>query len=159
MIRAQQEAKYAFVMHNGYNFDAPRLCTHFERWLNAPLDFGPNSIWDTGMIEKACQLNSVPDPRETMRAWARRVGGVRAKGVMWALDAHCVPKYDLEARHGLATADAHGAGYDSYVTHLLFEHYRELALAYQPPSPPDRAAHAYPQEDDDPGGRYGHLGG
>lgn len=156
LIVAQRAANYAFVMHNGYNFDAPRLCTHFKRWLGLDLEFGANEIWDTGMIEKASQLNAVPDPRESMRAWSRRVGGARTKGVKWSLDGHCVPKYDLVRRYNLNEADAHGAGYDSYVTYLLFETFRQLALE----APPPEATHGKNQnQDDDPGGRYGHLGG
>lgn len=175
LIVAQREAKYAFVMHNGYNFDAPRLCNHFKRWLNENLEFGPSEIWDTGMIEKASQLNSMPDPKETMRAWAKRVGGIRAKGVKWSLDAHCIPKYDLANRFQLNESEAHGAGFDTYVTHLLFEEFRRLAMEYQaPPAPPPSAPIRRPihgqanqsqgrvgpsDRDDDPGGRYGHLGG
>lgn len=132
LIKDQQKEKSAFVMHNGYNFDAPWLCTHFHDWLGERLEFGPNEIWDTGMIEKACQLDSVPDLCESMRSWAKRVGGIQAKGVKWSLDAHCVPKYDLERRFNLNVADAHGAGYDSYVTHLLFEEFRRMAMEYKP---------------------------
>lgn len=129
LVEAQRAAGFKFVMHNGYNFDAPRLCNHFQRWLSRAVEFGPDEIWDTGMIEKALQLNAVPDRGESMRAWSRRVGGVRAKGVMWALDAHCVPKYGLVESHGLDESEAHGAGYDAYVTHLLFEVYRRMAAA------------------------------
>jgi hypothetical protein len=163
LILAHRAGGYAFVMHNGFNFDAPRLCAAVDRWAppGPPLEFGADDIWDTGMLEKAGQINSVPDPADTMRAWARRVGGARVKGVAWALDRHCVPKYDLAARHGLDMAHAHGAGFDARVTHLLFETFRELAeryrgLPYLPPDappPPRRLAW-----DADPGGRHGHLG-
>jgi hypothetical protein len=159
LLKEQQASKYAFVMHNGYNFDAPRLCNHFKRWLGLDLSFGPNEIWDTGMIEKASQLQSIPDRNDTMQSWSKRVGGIRAKGVMWALDAHCVPKYNFATRYNLDESEAHGAGYDAYVTHLLFEEFRQIASNYQAPAGTvaTGTSHA-PQEDDDTGGRYGHLG-
>lgn len=160
LIKAQQEAGYGFVMHNGYNFDAPFLCNHFHRWLGKELKFGPNEIWDTGMIEKAVQINSVPDRRDTMQAWSKRVSGARVKDVNWGLTEHCIPKYDLAVRYGLDESQAHGAGYDSYVTHLLFETFRQLAVE----APPllQGPIHGQAQQavgDDDPGGRYAHLGG
>lgn len=123
-----REEGFVFVAHNGVNFDAPILANHFKRWLGEDFAFGPNEIWDTGMIEKAIQLNMVPEPGDTFRSFAGRVGGVRAKGVYWALDRHCVPKYDLAKRFGLDMDMAHDAGFDCYVTHLLFEDYKRIAL-------------------------------
>lgn len=161
LLVEMRAAGYGFVMHNGYNFDAPFLCNHFHRWLGKDLAFGDNEIWDTGVIEKASQINSIPDRRDTMRAWAKRVGAARVKDVHWGLADHCVPKYDLAARFGLDPTQAHGAGYDSYVTHLLFEEFRRLAAE----TPPQVDHHADPPQDgppgqdDDPGGRYAHLGG
>ena len=127
LLRAQQEAGYAFVMHNGYNFDAPRLCNHFQRWLGETFDFGDWGIVDTGMFCKASQLNAVPDRSDTLASWSRRVGGVRAKGIYWALDGFALQAYDLVRKYNLNPEEAHGAGYDSYATHCLYNELRLLA--------------------------------
>ncbi len=126
LIRAQRDAGYKFVMHGGYNFDAPRLSNHFKRWISEDFEFGTDEIWDTGALEKASQINSLPDLNDTMKTWSRRVGAFAAKGVNWSLMDHAIPKYNLAERFGLDLSQGHGAGFDAYVTHLLFEEFRRI---------------------------------
>ncbi len=116
----------SFVTHNGYRFDIPWLKHNWNRWLGKTFSFGENRVWDTGVIEKACQVQAVPEQGDTMFSWSSRVGGMFLKGVYFALDRHCVPKYGLAEKHALDMSNAHGAGYDCYVTSLLFREYRNF---------------------------------
>jgi DNA polymerase III epsilon subunit-like protein len=125
---ARAEA-FFFVGHNAINFDSKMLSYHFKQYLDKELKWGANEIFDTGMMEKATQLDPtiLPWPGDTIRDWAERVNRVRAYGVYWSLDGHCASKYDLAAKHDIDMSKAHDAGFDCYMTHLLFETYRELA--------------------------------
>ncbi len=136
MFRDFERKGDAFVLHNGINFDIPRLQHHWNLYLDDTMTFGPNSVWDTGAMEKACQLNILPDPADSVYSWSKRVGATRAKGVFFSLDRHCVPKYGLTEKHALDMTHAHGAGHDCFVTHLLFEQYRQFLEATAGPAEP-----------------------
>lgn len=118
--------KTPFVGHNAWQFDRKIYQFHFDRFLQESFEWDENEILDTGMIEKAVQLNSVPRSGDSLRDWSLRVASVRARGVFWSLDAHAVPKYGLAEKYGLDMQSAHDAGFDCYLTHLLRETYRNL---------------------------------
>ena len=115
------------VAHNGYNFDCPFLETAFRRFLGANWKFGNNDVFDTGMIEKASQLQLLPWAEESIRAYSKRIYNQRAAGVYWALDSHCNQKYRLGERHGITMASLHEPEMDALLTHHLFEEFRRLA--------------------------------
>jgi DNA polymerase III epsilon subunit-like protein len=122
-----------FVMHNGA-FDTAFFNHSFHRFLTPLLPgvdrcdhFTEHNVFDTGTILKAAQLPELPRAGETLRAFSRRVAGVRRKGVRWSLNEYAVPLFGLDKKYGLTAAQAHDAGYDAYVTHLLFEELRTRA--------------------------------
>jgi len=126
-LREAHEDKLFFVAHNGYNFDAVRLAGHFKRFLKEDWAFDDWELFDTGMVEKASQAMMYPRSDDTMRSFSEYVGSARLRGVRWALDVWCVPRYGLAEKHGLDMNAAHDAGFDCYLCHLLFEHWRGLA--------------------------------
>jgi DNA polymerase III epsilon subunit-like protein len=119
-----------FAAHNGWNFDVEMLQAHFEGFLLDPFTFHEDQILDTGAIEKASQMigdpRTLPTDQDTLKSYFKRVAYMRAPGVKWRLDDHCVTRYDLARRHNLDTTKAHSAGYDAYVLHLLMEEYRQI---------------------------------
>ena len=62
-----------------------------------------------------------------MSAYFLRVMRKPVKGVYSNLDRHCVTKYKLTEKYDLNMADAHTAGFDAMLTHLLMEEFRELS--------------------------------
>jgi DNA polymerase III epsilon subunit-like protein len=112
--------------HNALKFDIPFFQAHFTAW-GPQFTFDTAIVVDTGLMEKASQLNWFPGPGESVEDFFRRVYDWKKKGVFWSLDRNCVPKYKLDVAHGLDMGKAHDAGFDCVVTHHLFEHYRELA--------------------------------
>jgi hypothetical protein len=81
---------------------------------------------DTGLFEKALQLDMMLRDNETLESFYKRVIDEFGKGIYWSLDRHCVPKYHLVAKHNLDMQSAHTAGFDCKVTHLLMEEYRNF---------------------------------
>lgn len=132
-----------FVAHNGYHFDARMIENHYWHWLEEHIGFGPNEIFDTGMVEKGSQSNSSPWMGDTVKDWSYRTYKVRLKDVKWSLDRACVARYRLSDRHYLPVNlegrldEAHDAGFDCLVNHLLFEEYKEITAGRraEPPIP------------------------
>lgn len=137
---ARQDGMF-FVAHNGYHFDARMIEYHYNYWLNQKIDFGPNEIFDTGMVEKGSQSNSSPWMGDTVKDWSYRTYKVRLKDVKWSLDRACAARYRLSDRHYLpvnlegSLDEAHDAGFDCYVNHLLFEEYKEITAGRRPEPP------------------------
>src|SRR6202012_3523160 len=77
LIQEIREQKLIFVGHNGINYDAQMLKSHFEKYLGKPFDFGPDEIFDTGAVEKASQMINdpkvIPKPGETLYDYFRRI--------------------------------------------------------------------------------------
>jgi DNA polymerase III epsilon subunit-like protein len=117
--------------HNSWGFDIPMLAAHFARW-GQDFIFPDDNVLDTGSMEKASQLDMFPSTGESLGAFFRRTHKRRAAGVMWSLDRHCVPKYKLAEKHNLDAGRSHDAGFDSLMTHYLFETYRTLAESEVP---------------------------
>lgn len=126
MLTNTRESGRAFLAHNGWGFDVPFVHAHFMRH-KLPFRFGPDDVYDTGAMEKANQLYAMPREHESQKDFCTRIRGRVIKGVYWALDRHCIPKYGLMEKHGLETAQAHDAGFDCLATHHLFECFRELS--------------------------------
>lgn len=119
------------VGHNVAIFDTNMFDAHRARFLDLePVDWRSDSIFDTGLFIKAAQLDRYPSPAEPLDKFFRAIAGVRARGVLWALDRYCVPTFDLDTRFGVDVAQCHDAGYDCKVNHYLFEALREIGEAY-----------------------------
>lgn len=118
---------YFCVAHNGYHFDVPFIEEHLATFIDSGFRFTDHELVDTGMIEKGAQGVMTPWVGETPRDFSLRVSKTWLKGVYWALDSHCVPKYKLNEKAGIKVAAAHDAAVDSLLTHVLFEEYRKEA--------------------------------
>jgi DNA polymerase III epsilon subunit-like protein len=127
ILREARTNNTLLVAHNGVRFDCPVLSNHFRRFLKIHHDFDDDEIWDTGALEKASQLNELLCEGESTNDFAYRVT-LRSNdyGVKWNLHDFCIPKYDLDL-FDLELNKAHTAPFDAYVTHLLFEQYRQLS--------------------------------
>ena len=145
---ARKEGMF-FVAHNGYHFDARMIENHYWHWLEPygqerHISFGPNEIFDTGMVEKGSQSNSSPWMGDTVKDWSYRTYKVRLKDVKWSLDRACVNRYRLIDRHYLPVDfegkldGAHDAGFDCLLTHYLFEEYKDIVSGRRPAPLPYR---------------------
>lgn len=115
-----------FVAHNGYHFDAKFLEEHFRTFIRDDFEFADDELVDTGMIEKGSTASMLPWTGDSLRSWSLRLYNQRLRGIKWNLDQHCIPKYNIDKKYGLKMSEAHDAGYDSYITHLLFEEWRSM---------------------------------
>lgn len=122
-----------FVAHNGWRFDVELFQAAFHNYLGVPYRFHGDMVYDSGVAEKASQLeardNPLPEPHEDLRDWAWRVGELRRRGILWALDRYCEPRYGLTQKAGLGHNDFHKSGSDSILLHYLMEEHRQLAGA------------------------------
>lgn len=131
MLAERVERNELLIGHNAWHFDANMVNGNFQRFTDTgKIDWKVNSIFDTGLVEKASQLGPGmrPWPDDNLTTYFKRISNRRA-AVKWALDTHCVPKYGLVEKHDLQMDEAHTAGFDCYVNHLLLEHWREAMEA------------------------------
>jgi len=115
------------VGHGVWNFDRNMVLAHTRRYFGgSAMPWDENRIIDTGLIEKAAQMNRQPHAGETLGEWYKRINGGRSKA-KWALEPYCAEKYDLANRFNLDLSLAHGGGFDCVLTHALMETFREIA--------------------------------
>ncbi len=132
--------KIFIVAHNGAAFDGKFFERHFARFLGeTAFGFQPYEMFDTGMCVKAAQASMEPWPEDDPRKFYKRVGAARLKGVKWALDTFCVPRFNLAEKYKLDTGMAHDAGHDCVTTHWLFQELKLLAATVPDPVPPAKA--------------------
>lgn len=113
------------VGHNFWAFDRVRIDHHCRQFFDTTIRWLPNSIFDTGLVEKAAQSNRLPFPEETLDVYYQRINGGFSR-IKWNLEDHCVTKYQLAERYGVDPSLAHDAGHDCRLTYCLFETYREI---------------------------------
>jgi len=132
LIEVAEENQEVLVMHNGWRFDVEMIQGSFHNWLQVGWKFHENLVYDSGIVEKASQLDDemkpLPQDGESLKDFFLRIGGKRVKGVKWALDAHCNDRYDLFRRAGVDIGQAHRAGADSLVLHYLYQSHRAQVL-------------------------------
>lgn len=117
------------VGHGLWRFDRDFIDNHTEYFLDGyVLPWQPDSIIDTGLIEKACQTNTPPYPEESLDDWMYRIDRGPAR-VKWSLEGFCIPKYRLDERYGLDMRRMHTAEFDCVAIHHLFNLYREIVEA------------------------------
>lgn len=121
-----KQNRLMFVGHNLINFDVP-FFERESRLAGNPFVFEPNEVIDTGMLVKAAQLGMYFNQTDTLRSFAKRVSGVHASGVYWALDRYCYDVFGLGTRSGIRKDQAHDAGIDSLLCHHLLEGLRDKA--------------------------------
>jgi DNA polymerase III epsilon subunit-like protein len=118
-----REQGHMFLGHNILAFDAPLIELESQQF-GVPWKFRDNEIVDTGMLVKGAQLEMFfRDDAENLRSFYRRVSEVRAKGVYWSLDRHCIDTYGL-ATYGIDKSKMHDAGEDCVATHFLLSEIR-----------------------------------
>jgi len=133
MCEAMEARREILIAHNGWRFDIELLQAHFHNWLDIPFLFDPDLVYDTGIAEKASQLDDDDDPLpligETMQQFAWRIGALRRRGIFWALDRYCDQQYALFEKAGIDRSQAHSAGADSLLVHYLMQEHKRLADA------------------------------
>ncbi len=112
------------VGHN-VSFDISFLENHFVKYTNGPFVFGEN-ILDTGIIEKASQIDRQKWEGESFNRFSQRIRGIRFKGLRWSLE-YCMQKYRLIEKYDIDMSLAHTAAHDCYMTHLLLEEMKILS--------------------------------
>lgn len=118
------------VGHNAWRFDRNMVNGHTMRFMQGyRLPWDDITIFDTGLTEKAIQMNRPPWPEEDLEDWFCRLDKARQAGVGWNLDVHCWNKYAIGERFGFDQTNAHEAGFDCKVTHCLLETFRQLLSA------------------------------
>ena len=113
-----------FMGHNMVSFDAPFLAADLKRQA-IPFKFKPGEYLDTGMLFKAAQLRTYPGPHESLHQFFLRVKDTRSR-VKWRLTL-AMERLNLHIEHNIDLRKAHDAGFDCWMTHLLFEELRRLS--------------------------------
>jgi DNA polymerase III epsilon subunit-like protein len=125
LFEYHQSTGSQILTHNGIRFDIQIVKHQFRRFLGSTFEFDQELVVDTGLLEKARQLDLAPFKNESRASYYQRINAVPGKGVYWSLDKHCIPMYDLGRKYCLDMSQAHTAGFDCYITHLLMEEIRE----------------------------------
>lgn len=128
LLKAFLSTNAYLVGHGAWKFDRVRIDNITEQFLGYKLPWDNSPLFDTGLVEKACQLNKVPCDSETLNEWYQRVNGQWSKK-KWNLDGHCASKYNLAERFNLDLRYSHTAGFDCLLTHSLAETYRQIGEA------------------------------
>lgn len=124
LFRKNRQAGGSFIGHNAWSYDSQLLGNIFQESLDVKWEFGENELWDTGCMVKAAVAHLIPYPDEkTLKEYFKRVQYNRQPGLKWNM-ASCIERYDLVERFGLDVREQHGASFDCYVAHLLFEELR-----------------------------------
>jgi DNA polymerase III epsilon subunit-like protein len=131
LVEKAEQRNEVIVMQNGWKFDAEFVQSAIHNHLRVVYKFEDNTIYDSGICEKASQLEDrdrpLPMADETMKSFCKRIGSLRRKGVRWALHGHCEDQYGLTKLANIPGSDAHKGGADSLLIHHLFEEHRRLA--------------------------------
>jgi DNA polymerase III epsilon subunit-like protein len=127
LLEATRKLGNVFVGHNFARFDAPFFTFAVGEWLAEEFVFNDGDILDTAVIEKAAQASLPQQPDESMDEYFKRVMRTPCAGVKYNLDQHCVEKYGLLEKYHLDMSEAHTAGFDAMLCHLLLEEFRLFA--------------------------------
>lgn len=121
LLKLYTKNRCMLVGHNAISFDMPFLTAELGR-SGISFEYPVNGVVDTGCLFKAVQLGSMPGSTETLEMFLGRVRNTRSR-VKWRLD-YAISVLDLDREYGLDLEAAHDAGYDCYMTHILFEKLR-----------------------------------
>lgn len=122
LLRRVTAKGFCIVGHN-VSFDLKLLSSVWDEFLGESFDFDAVPQFDTGVLFKAMQIGLTPAPHESLAEYTHRVRHKRCPGVPWNL-LHGMRTLGVIDKHGLDASKLHGAGYDSYCTHLFFEELR-----------------------------------
>jgi DNA polymerase III epsilon subunit-like protein len=131
LVEDCEERGEILVAHNGWWFDVEFMQAAFHNYLRIPYVFPDDGVYDSGICEKASQLEDrhcpLPRRHESLKDFSWRIGGIRARGVMWALGGHCEEKYNLTQKANIRRGDLHRADMDALMLHYLMQEHRALA--------------------------------
>lgn len=113
-----------FVGHNIAKFDCPFLEADLGHYGHK-FKFDMNGVIDTGMMFKASQLFAAPSDGETLGQFFARVSEIRSR-TRWNL-VFAMRRLGLDMKYGINVDEAHDAGFDCKMTHLLLEDLRQRA--------------------------------
>lgn len=114
------------IGHNAWFFDRQMIDSNLHRFCSGrKVPWHANAIFDTGLVERASQMDRLPWQGDTLDKWQRRAAAY-PYNTRWNLDEHCVQKYQLDRRFQLDLSRLHQAGFDCVVGHLLFETFRDI---------------------------------
>lgn len=119
LLRANRQAAGVIVGHNILRFDARMLANTMQEFVGLSCDFGGSEIFDTGAFVKAFRRGVAAWDGETLRKFSTRAlnqGGA----TKWSLQ-ECFDAHELATRFDFSSVAWHTAGFDAYVTHLIFE--------------------------------------
>jgi len=113
-----------FVGHNIVGFDREFINMDIaQNGFNFEIE--PHEVVDTGLIYKASRMCVEPRADELLSHFFKRIAATRSS-IKWNL-ALTMRELHLDTRFSLNLDDAHDAGFDCYMTHLLFEELRQLS--------------------------------
>lgn len=124
LIELYRSSGCMFMGHNFVGFDAHFIHHDFKRH-GFTCSFSINESIDTGSIFKAAQLGAQPSPFESLASFQMRIRNTRSR-VKWRLEV-AADILGLAQSHGVDMSEAHDAGFDCKVTHLVFEELRRRA--------------------------------
>jgi len=114
------------IGHGFWNFDREMIDAHTNKFMGGyVLPWQPDSIFDTGLLEKAAQSLVFPYAGETLDMWYTRINAHHIR-VKYNLEGHCVPKYHLIERYGADLAGMHTAACDCRLIYCLYDTYKQL---------------------------------
>ena len=123
LIQTWLDNGHLLVGHNFIQFDLPFFNREFAA-IKEPRRIPAEKCLDTGMMVKASRINMQMKQGESFRSFASRVNGIRRRGLLWSLDKYCFDEYEL-SKLGVDRDEAHDAGYDCFMTHLVLEAMRK----------------------------------
>jgi len=119
IVQTFVDGGHPIVMQNGAKFDLPFIEINCKKY-GIDFRFPEDGLVDTGMLIKAAILKRRILGNESCRKFYARVGEERAYGVYFALERFCIPYWNMELKYNVSIAQAHDAGYDCYITKLVF---------------------------------------
>jgi len=128
VITACVDAQWPIVGQNSCRFDIPFLEWTYQQ-AGIDFQFPQTMIIDVGILIKAARLGRRIAPHETPKKFYFRVAAERARGVYYALERYCLGRYSLAEKYGVDIAQAHNAGFDTWLTHLVMKEMMAEAFA------------------------------
>lgn len=119
MLSSYVSAGWPIVGQNLVHFDVPFFENDSLRH-GTGFRFPYEGVIDVGVLIKSAKLQMRSIARENLREFTNRVSSIRAKGVYYAIERFCVPYWQLDTRFGVDLHKAHNAGYDCWITDLIF---------------------------------------
>jgi DNA polymerase III epsilon subunit-like protein len=127
--------KRTVLMYHGVKFDLPFLRREFEQFLHASLppfpapllDTLPPNIIDAAVFVKGAQLPGLlPRMNESSLDFTVRAINASAPHLQWNLHKYAMHEYKLHEAGDVS--QVHDADQDAYLTHVLLEELRRLAV-------------------------------